>query len=78
MTSGRIGRELDREEEEQEAVGGQREGDRVAEEKEDHEGAEHDRREVLGEQVSHGQELRNEADAGGMRSADAIARRFTA
>ena len=50
-----VGRELDRQEEEQQAVRGEREGDRVAEQEEDDQGAEHDRGEVLGDEVGHEQ-----------------------
>jgi hypothetical protein len=50
---GRVGSKLHRDEEEQQSVCRQGEGDRIAEEKEDHERREHDRREVLGNQCSH-------------------------
>ena len=53
IVSMRIGRQLDADEEEQQAVGGQREGDRIAEQQEDDQRGEHDRRHVLGDELSH-------------------------
>ena len=55
----RVGRELDREDEEQEAVRGEREGDRISEQEEHHQRREHDRREVLGDQLGHQAKLRD-------------------